>query len=107
MTNAMCEPMSTLVMNTVEPMELNERVEGQLVRGEDASQAGSALMAGLADVTWPDAAGRVYAGCEATALRGLRTAVLEASGLDKSRIVARGYWRVGAVNHPDHDYVND
>lgn len=78
-----------------------------LVRGEDAGQAGSALMAGLADVTWPDAAGRVYAGCEATALRGLRTAVLEASGLDKSRIVARGYWRVGAVNHPDHDYVTD
>jgi NADPH-dependent ferric siderophore reductase len=70
-------------------------------------EAGSALMAGLKDVAWPDAAGRVYAGCEATALRGLRTAVLEASGLDKSRIVARGYWRVGAVNHPDHDYVTD
>lgn len=37
MTNAMCEPMSTLVMNTAEPIELNERVQGQLVRGEDAS----------------------------------------------------------------------
>ena len=35
MTNAMCEPMSTLFMNTAEPMELNERIEGQLVRGEE------------------------------------------------------------------------
>lgn len=78
-----------------------------LVRGEDPSKAGSALMAGLKELSWPATAGRVYAGCEATALRALRTALLDASGLDKSRVVARGYWRVGAVNHPDHDYVED
>jgi anti-anti-sigma factor len=35
MTNAMCEPMPTLFMNTAEPMELNERMQGQLVRGEE------------------------------------------------------------------------
>jgi NADPH-dependent ferric siderophore reductase len=77
-----------------------------LVRGKGA-EAGSALLAGLQGVTWPSGEGRVYAGCEATALRTLRTAILEASGLDKSQVVARGYWRVGAVNHPDHDYVTD
>ena len=37
MTNAMCDPLSTLVKNTDEPIELNERVQGQLVRGEDTS----------------------------------------------------------------------
>jgi NADPH-dependent ferric siderophore reductase len=77
-----------------------------LVR-EPGTEPGSALLEGLKHVTWPASPGRVYAGCEATVLRTIRTAILEASGLDKSRVVARGYWRVGAVNHPDHDYVND
>lgn len=77
-----------------------------LVRRPDAAP-GSALLEGLKHVSWPDGLGRVYAGCEATVLRTIRTAILEASGLDKNRVVARGYWRVGAVNHPDHDYVND
>jgi NADPH-dependent ferric siderophore reductase len=77
-----------------------------LVRGAGA-EPGSALLTGLRGFDWPTGEGRVYAGCEATALRTLRTAILESSGLDKSRVVARGYWRVGAVNHPDHDYVTD
>ena len=35
MTNAMCEPISTLFLNNAEPLELNERMQGQLVRGEE------------------------------------------------------------------------
>jgi NADPH-dependent ferric siderophore reductase len=77
-----------------------------LVRAGGAAP-GSALRAGLADIRWPDAAGTVYVGCESNAMRALRATILETSGLDRSRVVARGYWRTGAVNHPDHDYDKD
>jgi NADPH-dependent ferric siderophore reductase len=77
-----------------------------LVRGPGATP-GSALLKGLEGFAWPAGAGRVYVGCEATALRQLRTTILAGSGLDKERVIARGYWRVGAVNHPDHDYAKD
>jgi NADPH-dependent ferric siderophore reductase len=77
-----------------------------LVRGA-GDAPGSALRAGLADVRWPDTAGSVYVGCESNAMRALRATILEASGLERSRVIARGYWRTGAVNHPDHDYDKD
>ena len=77
-----------------------------LVR-ESGATPGSALLKGLEGFAWPAGAGCVYVGCEATALQQLRTTILAASGLDKERVVARGYWRVDAVNHPDHDYAKD
>lgn len=76
-----------------------------LARG--SQPAGSALLAALRSVVWPSGAGRVYVGCEADAMRRIRSVVVETSGLERDRIVTRGYWRVGAVNHPDHDYAKD
>jgi NADPH-dependent ferric siderophore reductase len=78
-----------------------------LARGDDPQAAGSALLAELAGFAWPPGDGRVYIGCESQAMRRIRERVLETSKLDKSRVVARGYWRTGAVNHPDHDYAAD
>jgi NADPH-dependent ferric siderophore reductase len=78
-----------------------------LPRGEDPSAAGTALSAALQSFAWPAGEGRVYVGCEAAAMRQLRREIVEASGLDGKRIVARGYWRIGAVNHPDRDYAED
>ena len=78
-----------------------------LARGDDPGDAGTALLAELAAFEWPTGNGRVYVGCESGAMRRIRAAVLEKSGLDKSRVIARGYWRVGAVNHPDRDYAED
>ncbi len=77
-----------------------------LVRAPGA-RPGEALLKGLEGLAWPAGSGRVYVGCEATVLRELRTTILAASGLEKDRVIARGYWRVGAVNHPDHDYAKD
>lgn len=77
-----------------------------LVRSEE-HEAGAALEAALSTFTWPADAGRVYVGCESNAMRRIRTAVLEATGLERTRIIARGYWRLGAVNHPDRDYAED
>ena len=78
-----------------------------LARGDDPQEAGTALMTEVTSFTWPAGAGRVYIGCESGAMRRLRHVVSEASGLERTRIVARGYWRVGAVNHPDRDYADD
>ncbi len=78
-----------------------------LARGNDAQPPGSPLLAALDGFVWPAGEGCVYVGCEATAMRRIRQVIVEASGLDRKRIITRGYWRTGAVNHPDHDYALD
>jgi NADPH-dependent ferric siderophore reductase len=78
-----------------------------LVRGADPRDAGNALLAALDGFAWPPGEGRVYVGCEAAAMRRLRQVIVESSGLDRKRIITRGYWRIGAVNHPDRDYAED
>jgi NADPH-dependent ferric siderophore reductase len=78
-----------------------------LTRGVESQLAGSTLLAALSDFDWPTGEGRIYVGCEAAAMRRIRRAVVDASGLDRDRIITRGYWRIGAVNHPDHDYAKD
>ena len=78
-----------------------------LARGDDSTAAGTALLEAIGKFEWPAGPGRVYIGCESNAMRRLRGAILEASGLDKANVIARGYWRIDAVNHPDHDYAND
>ena len=67
----------------------------------------SALLAALEGFAWPAGEGRVYVGCESNAMRRLRAEIVAASGLERSRIITRGYWRIGAVNHPDRDYADD
>lgn len=68
---------------------------------------GAGLLAALAGFAWPSGNGRIYVGCESEAMRRIRPVVADASGIARDRIVTRGYWRIGAVNHPDHDYVRD
>ena len=78
-----------------------------LPRGADPRQAGTALRAALAGFRWPAGEGRVYIGCEAQAMRLIRNQVIEASGLARQRVTGRGYWQIGAVNHPDRDFADD
>ncbi len=68
-----------------------------------SARPGAALNEGLAAFTWPPGNGRVYVGCEAQAMREARALLLD-RGIGEERIVTRGYWRSGAVNHPDHDF---
>jgi NADPH-dependent ferric siderophore reductase len=85
-----------------------ERTEITWLRHDaDPHRAGVRLQTALSEFAWPAGGGRVYVGCEAQAMRRIRRIVVEASGLDRERIVTRGYWRIGAVNHPDHDYALD
>lgn len=50
---------------------------------------------------------RVWAACEASAVRRIRSYVLRERGHGPRLTTTRGYWRVGAANHPDHDFGED
>lgn len=50
---------------------------------------------------------RVWVACEAAAMRGIRRYFTRERGLAAGSLVTRGYWRLGAANHPDHDYGED
>jgi NADPH-dependent ferric siderophore reductase len=50
---------------------------------------------------------RVWVACEAGAMRGIRRYFIRERGLGPGSLVTRGYWRLGAANHPDHDYGED
>jgi NADPH-dependent ferric siderophore reductase len=50
---------------------------------------------------------RVWVACEASAMRGIRRYFTRERGLPVGSLVTRGYWRLGAANHPDHDYGED
>jgi NADPH-dependent ferric siderophore reductase len=67
--------------------------------GVELSEAARA--ADIADGT------RVWVACEAAAMRGIRRYFMAERGLPASSLVTRGYWRLGAANHPDHDYGDD
>ncbi|MGV8803714.1 MAG: siderophore-interacting protein [Polaromonas sp.] len=78
-----------------------------LARGADNRQAGTALEAALRQSGAPAADARIYLACEADAMRRIRRLLSDALGVPRSQIVGRGYWKLGAVNHPDHDYGED
>ena len=78
-----------------------------VVRGLDNAQAGQALEAALRQGAAPAPGARIYLACEASAMRRLRQLLIDELGVPRSQIVGRGYWKLGAVNHPDHDYGED
>lgn len=78
-----------------------------LARGGDHRAAGLPLENALRALPACHPEARVYLACEAAAMRRLRRLLTDAHGLARSQIVCRGYWKLDAVNHPDHDYGDD
>ncbi len=78
-----------------------------VVRGADRQQAGQALEAALRQCSKPPAGAQIYLACEATAMRRLRLRLINELGVERGQIVGRGYWKLGTLNHPDHDYGDD
>jgi NADPH-dependent ferric siderophore reductase len=90
------------------PLLSAAKVDAQWVaRGAENTQAGSALEAALRKAGPPAPGTRIYLACEAAAMRRIRQLLIEELGVERSRIVGRGYWKLGTVNHPDHDYGED
>lgn len=78
-----------------------------VVRGADRQQAGQALEAALRLQGPPPAGVQIYLACEAGAMRRLRLQLINELGVERGQIVGRGYWKLGTLNHPDHDYGDD
>jgi NADPH-dependent ferric siderophore reductase len=78
-----------------------------LHRGEDASRAGALLEQGVRGLELPSGSGRVYVACESGAMRRIRRHLLAERSLDRDHVVTRGYWKLGATDHPDGDYGQD
>ncbi|MEJ0037004.1 MAG: siderophore-interacting protein [Gammaproteobacteria bacterium] len=78
-----------------------------LHRGPDARHAGGPLEASLRNYDMPAGSGRVYVACESGAMRRIRSLLLTDKTISREHLVSRGYWKLGAVDHPDGDYGQD
>jgi NADPH-dependent ferric siderophore reductase len=67
---------------------------------------GTELYEATAGASIPDGA-QVWVACEASAVRTIRRHLLVERQVSTATTVTRGYWRVGAADHPDHDYGED
>ena len=79
-----------------------------LHRGADTAATGRAIEAALrriAPALAPDT--RAYVACEALAMRRIRLLLIDELKLPRAQVVGRGYWKIGGINHPDHDYGDD
>ena len=75
-----------------------------LERGSDPARAGLELEQALRQIELPSGSGRIYVACEADAMRRIRRHLLHERGIARTELVTRGYWKLGATDHPDRDY---
>jgi len=74
-----------------------------LHRRPAGARPGSLLKAALP--TLPVEPGALWwVATESMAVRDLRATLLATPGIDRGRLVTRGYWQVGESNHTDHDH---
>ncbi len=85
------------------------RVDVQwVVRPGEPAPPGQALDAALRALpALPPGPGRIYVGCESTAMRRIRDFWVKERGVQVRNVVARGYWKQGNPNHPDRDYADE
>ena len=76
-------------------------------RGNDAHSTGDAALHVLERLPPPAPTTQVYIACEAGAMRRIRQWAAEHWPVPRPQTVGRGYWKLGNVNHPDHDYGAD
>jgi NADPH-dependent ferric siderophore reductase len=100
----------------IEVVDKNEEVEMPsrpnttitwLHRGPNVKEAGVALERSLRNYSLPAGDGRIYVACESGAMRRIRSHLLTDRALNRERLVTRGYWKLGSVDHPDGDYGQD
>ena len=78
-----------------------------IARGTDHRIAGQPLEAALRTMPQIPPDSKIYLACEAAAMRRIRQLLTGELGIDRKQIVGRGYWKLDAVNHPDHDYGDE
>jgi NADPH-dependent ferric siderophore reductase len=70
-------------------------------------QVGRKLEQALRQFSFLEGSGRVWIGCEAGVMRDIRRHLLNERGMDRAHAHTQGYWKSGAVNHPDNDRGQD
>jgi NADPH-dependent ferric siderophore reductase len=78
-----------------------------LIRGPDVAKSGEPIEKAIRELALPEGKGYVWVACEAAAMRRIRKHLIEERGLPSEQLVTRGYWKLGASNHPDGDYGQD
>ncbi len=79
-----------------------------VVRQAEPAAPGQALDAALrAMAALPPGSGRIYVGCESTAMRRIRDFWVKERGVQARSVVARGYWKLGNPNNTDRDYADE
>ena len=74
-----------------------------LHHGRAAGRVGRRLEQAVREFQFPEGSGRIWIGCEAGVMRDIRRHLLNERGMDRARAHTQGYWKYGAVNHPDND----
>jgi NADPH-dependent ferric siderophore reductase len=76
-------------------------------RGTGHAGPGTLAAQAVQDMNLPDGRGACWIGLEAAAMRTVRRHLLGERGLDRDQLYTRGYWKLGAADHPDHDTGED
>jgi NADPH-dependent ferric siderophore reductase len=70
-------------------------------------RVGRKLEQAVREFHFPEGSGRVWIGCEAAVMRDIRRHLLNERGMDRANAHTQGYWKYGAMNHPDNDRGQD
>jgi NADPH-dependent ferric siderophore reductase len=78
-----------------------------LHHGGAIGRVGRKLEQAVRQFRFPEGYGRIWIGCEAGVMRDIRRYLLNERGMDRAHAHTQGYWKYGAVNHPDNDRGQD
>ena len=94
------------VADVAEELELESPARFQVTwlhHGGAAGRVGRKLEHAVREFRFPEGSGRVWIGCEAGVMREIRRHLLNERGMDRAHAHTQGYWKYGAMNHPDND----
>ena len=98
------------VADAAEELELEASARFEVTwlhHGGVAGRVGRRLEQAVREFSLPEGGGRVWIGCEAGVVRDIRHRLLNERAMDRAHAHTQGYWKYGAVNHPDNDRGQD
>jgi NADPH-dependent ferric siderophore reductase len=98
------------VADTDEELELESPARFEVTwlhHGGAAGRVGRKLEQAVRQFRFPEGNGRIWIGCEAAVMRDIRRHLLNERAMDRAHAHTQGYWKYGAVNHPDNDRGQD
>lgn len=94
------------VADAAEEIELDSPARFQVTwmhHGGATGRVGRSVEQAVRKFSFPAGSGRVWIGCEAGVMRDIRRHLLNERAMERAHVHTQGYWKYGAVNHPDND----